>query len=380
MTRDLTFSLDEYKSRLSSLQLLMKERGFDCLILDEPEMMAWLSGYTVSENLWRACIVPASGQPFLLVRKLDIPPARQRSWFEAIVGFGDWEDPLTVLVDALRRGRIAHSRIGVDFQSNSFTVLRYQTLCRLLPDSVIGDLERSAWDLRRCKSAEEIAHMKRAGGLLDSALARTVSEVARGRSQRDVAAAAASAYYQLGFDDGFVGPLNVGSSWDSLHGFLEERPLIDGDIVHIELLPRLRFYTIRIMRSVIVGRATAAQKQAAETLIELQDRQIAALVPGAVAADVDRIVRKGVVAAGLRSSYDNITGYTLGVTPLVSQHTSDLHRCFTPRSDWVLEEGMVFHMYTSAAGLSISDSVVVTNSGGERLTKTPRQIFETDAT
>lgn len=380
MTRDLTFSLTEYTRRLGSLQMLMKERGFDCLILDEPEMMAWLSGYTVSENLWRACIVPASGQPFLLVRKLDMPPARQRSWFEAIVGFGDWEDPLSVLVNTLRNSRIAHTRIGVDFQSNSFTVQRYQTLCRLLPNSVIGDLERSAWDLRRCKSAEEVAHMKRAGALLDTALQTTVKEVARGKSQRDVAAAAASAYYQLGFDDGFVGPLNVGSGWDSLHGFLEERPLVEGDVVHIELLPRLRFYTVRIMRSVIVGRATAAQKAAAQTLIELQDRQIAALLPGAVAADVDRIVREGLVAAGLRTSYDNITGYTLGVTPLVSQHTSDLYRCFTPRADWMIEEGMVFHMYTSAAGLAISESVVVTKNGGERLTNTPRQIFETDAT
>jgi len=136
---------------------------------------------------------------------------------------------------------------------------------------------------------------------------------------------------------------------------------------------------VRIMRSVIVGAATDEQRAAAETLISLQDSQIAALRPGAVAADVDRIVREGVVAAGLRTSYDNITGYTLGVTPLVSQHTSDLHRCFTPRSIWEIEEGMVFHMYTSAAGLAISDSVVVTKNGGERLTTTPRQIFETGA-
>ena len=379
MSRDLTFSLAEYRRRLVAVQRLMADRGLDCAILDEPEMMAWLSGYAVSENLWRACVVPASGEPLLLVRKLDVPPARQRSWMEDIVGFGDWDDPLVVLVGALRDRKIDSKRVGVDFQSNSFTVQRYQALCKLLPGAEFCDLERSAWDLRRCKSSEEITHFKRAGALLDSALEAAVNEVGRGKSQRDVAAAAASAYYRLGFDDGFVGPLNVGSGWDSLHGFLEERPLIDGDIVHIELLPRLRFYTVRIMRSVIVGAATDEQRAAAKTLISLQDSQIAALRPGAVAADVDRIVREGVVAAGLRTSYDNITGYTLGVTPLVSQHTSDLYRCFTPRAIWEIEEGMVFHMYTSAAGLAISESVVVTKNGGERLTTTPRQIFETGA-
>lgn len=88
-------------------------------------------------------------------------------------------------------------------------------------------------------------------------------------------------------------------------------------------------------------------------------------------------MRDGVVAAGLRETYDNITGYTLGTAPLVSQHTSDLYRCFTPRADWAIEEGMVFHMYTSAAGLAVSESVVVTSSGGKRLTSIPRKIFET---
>ncbi|WP_271614589.1 M24 family metallopeptidase [Bradyrhizobium sp. CCBAU 51627] len=377
MSRDLTFSIEEYKRRCDAVRRLMAERRLDCVILDEPEMMSWLSGYTVSENLWRACIVPALSEPFLLVRKLDMPPARQRTWLDKIVGFDDWDDPLAVLANTLREAGSVPARIGAEFQSNSFTIQRLKSLRKLLPDTEFCDLERSGWDLRRCKSAEEIAHMSRAGSLLDAAFDTTVREVASGKSQRDIAAAAAAAYYQLGFDDGFVGPLNVGSGWDSLHGFLTERPLVDGDIVHIELLPRLRFYTVRIMRSVIVGRASAEQHAAAQTLIELQDRQIAALRPGAIAADVDRIVREGVVAAGLRETYDNITGYTLGTAPLVSQHTSDLYRCFTPRSEWAIEEGMVFHMYTSAAGLAFSESVVVTSSGGKRLTSIPRKIFET---
>lgn len=379
MTNDTTFTVSEYRRRLAAVQELLAQRNVDCAILDEPELMSWLSGYTVSENLWRACIVPAKGEPFLLVRKLDMPPARQRTWFADIVGFGDWEDPLLTLVNALRAKNIAHETIGAEFQSNSFTVHRYQKLQQLLSGSTFHDLERTAWDLRRSKSAEEIAHMRRASLLLDQAFLETLQAVQIGKSQRHVAAAAASAYYRLGFDDGFVGPLNAGSGWDSLHGFLQEKPIKEGDIIHIELLPRLRFYTVRIMRSVIAGRASDTQKAAARTLIELQDKQIAALRPGAVASDVDRIVREGVVRAGLRSTYDNITGYTLGTAPLVSQHTSDLYRCFTPAANWLIEEGMVFHMYTSAEGLAISDTVVVTKSGGERLTQTPRQIYEAPA-
>ena len=118
-------------------------------------------------------------------------------------------------------------------------------------------------------------------------------------------------------------------------------------------------------------------RAAAETLISLQDSQIAALRPGAVAADVDRIVREGVVAAGLRTSYDNITGYTLGFYPTSTQHISDFTHIFTPKADWVLQKGMTLHMYASAAGLALSESVLVTDEGVERLTKSERKLFAT---
>ena len=36
---------------------------------------------------------------------------------------------------------------------------------------------------------------------------------------------------------------------------------------------------------------------------------------------------------------------------------------------------MVFHMYTSAKGVSLSETVLVTEDGAERLTRTDRRLF-----
>lgn len=376
ISKDLAFSVAEYRRRLHLVQEVMSRKELDYVILDEPEMMAWLAGYSVSENCWRSCVVPSSGDPFLLVRSLDYPPARQRSWLDDYLVFSDWEEPLEILAAELDRRGLSVNRIGADFQSNSFTVHRHQWLGKRLPKTEFVDLERAAWDLRMVKSAEEIEHCRIACGMLDEALALTIAEIKEGSSQQGTAAAAAAAYYKLGFDDGFVGPITVASDWDSIHGFMGDAPYKKGDIVHIELLPRYRAYTVRIMRSVVVGSASDAQKRIMQTLIDLQDEQIAAMRPGAVARDIDAIVREGVIKAGLRPDYKNITGYTLGVTPLVSQHTSDLYRCFLPNSQWVLEEGMILHMYTSAAGFAMSETVLVTRMGGERLTQAPRDLFE----
>lgn len=374
--KDLTFSAGEYRNRYNAVQQELRAQELDLAIVDEPEMMGWLSGYWTTENLWRACIIPAFGEPVLLVRKLDVTPARSRCWFEKIIGFSDWQDPLLILADVVQEMNITTARVAVDFQSHSFTVARFHHLSAFFPKSEICDLRRSLWDLRRCKSTEEISLMRTASTLVDQMLEHLINSIAEGITPRDVASKAAADAFKLGFDDAFIGPITVASGWDSLHGFMPESPFKNGDLVHIELLPRLRGYSSRIMRSVAIGGASAEQQQITARLCAIQDQQIAAMIPGAVASDVDSIVRNGVVDAGLRESYQNITGYTLGLTPITSQRTSDLHRCFSPDAGWQLEAGMVFHVYTSAAGIALSETVLVTREGGERLTRSPRMLFE----
>jgi Xaa-Pro dipeptidase len=370
------FSVEEYRRRLCMVQDVMRARHLDWAILDEPETMGWVSGYAVQENLWRACLVPVVGDPFLLIRKLDMAPARAKSWLQDIVAFSDWEEPVSVLAAALR-SRGAHARIGVDFQSHSFTRQRQDLLAQALPESIFCDLERAVWDARRCKSNEEVEHFRVAASLLDRAVLKVADAIRPDASQRDVAAVAAAEYYRLGFDDGFVGYVTAGSDWDCLHSSMSDEPIGEGALVHVELLPKLKGYSVRIMRTVAVGRATEDQKSTFAALCALQDEQFSAMRPGAVAADVDAIVRQGVLSTGLRPDYENITGYTLGFSAPSSQRVSDLYRSFVPTATWLLEKGMVFHMYTSARGLAVSETVLVTESGAERLTRTPRKIFET---
>jgi Xaa-Pro dipeptidase len=128
------------------------------------------------------------------------------------------------------------------------------------------------------------------------------------------------------------------------------------------------------MRSTAVGGASPKQRATARRLLQIQDEQWAAMRPGAVAKDIDRICREQVLAAGLRDAYRNATGYTLGYVGV--PRTSDFTRVFLPDSDWALEEGMVFHMYTWAQGMTFSDTILVTADGHERLTKVERQLFE----
>lgn len=373
---DLLFSLREFQDRLDRVRALMRARGIELLVVDDVEAMAWISGYGVSDTLWRALAVPDRAEPFMLVRSLDLAPARERSWLADIVGFRDWDDPLEAFVAELRHRGLLHKRMGLDYGSHSMSAHRFFRLKALLgrgPD----DFGPGIWQLRWTKSPAELGYLKRAASIADAAMLRAVAAAKVGGTQRDVVKAAATAYLELGADDALVGPLTLGKGWDSLHGHESGLPLARGDVVHIELVPRVRDYSARIMRPCVVGQPTREQLEIARVLVDVQDLQLASMRPGAVACDIDAIVRNGLRDSGLRPAYDNVTGYTLGAYPATTQRISDFSRAFTPAATWKLEAGMCLHMYTSAAGLAFSESVHVTATGIERLTKSDRRLFST---
>lgn len=373
------FGREEFAARLAALRARLGAAGVAVALFDEIEAMTWIAGYGNSENRWRAVGVPVAGEPFFLIRALDAAPCRERSWIEDVVTFRDWEDPMPVLAAALAKRGLDGAAVGLDFGSYGMPLARFERLKAALPGARFVDLGPVVWELRLTKSPAEIALLRRAAAIADEALRRAAAACVPGATQRTAARVAMDSFVELGADPGPPGPITVGRGWDFLHGHLGDAPLAHGDVVHIELTPRIAGYSARVMRCVTVGPAEPALARAAATLARLQDRQIAAMRPGAVAHAIDAILREGVLAAGLRPGYDNITGYTLGHYAPAGPRTSDFTRIFHPGATWRLEPGMVFHMYASGGGASLSETVLVTESGPELLTgRLPRGLIVND--
>lgn len=375
MSEDVYFSAKEYADRVAALRHRMEIAGVEVCLLDEIEAMTWISGYGSSLNRWRCVVIPLDAEPFFLIRALDATPCRQRTWIKDIPTYRDWEDPMPVLAAALASRGLSKATVGLDFNSYAMSVRRFESLRGALREARIVDIGPVANELRLIKSPAEVALLRRASAVADEALRRAAAVCVPGGSQRDAARVAVSTYVELGADPSPAGPISTGTGWDFLHGHLSDAPLSTGDVVHIELTPRIAGYSARIMRCVSLGRPAPSLAAAAETLIALQDEQIAALKPGALASEVDSILREGVIRSGLRPSYDNITGYTLGLYAPQTPRTSDFTRILHPGADWNVEAGMVFHIYASAGGASISETVLVSANGPERLTRFPRGLI-----
>lgn len=369
------FDNAEFANRLARLRQAMQERSVDAMLLDDIEILAYFTGYERSISYYRACLVPLEGEPVMVLRSLDTAPFLETSWFSQHVGYADGDDPVALLAREISRRCRSKVKLGLDFGSHGMTVDIFRRLQTALPQAELIDMTGVPWELRLIKSDAEIKHIEQACVIADTTMREITERVRPGMSGRDMAAFAARRYIELGALPGHVGPITYGKGWGFLHGHLHDTPMQDGDILHLELVPRFRGYSARLMRSVVIGRPTAAQEDAGQRLIELQDRQIAAMVPGASARSVDALLRDGVIKAGLRDSYDNITGYTLGYYSQQPVRSSDFTRVMGPNSDWTLEAGMVFHMYTSAIGLAVSETVLVGADGPRRLTQLDRKLY-----
>jgi Xaa-Pro dipeptidase len=368
---DPDFSSEEYERRVEAVRVEMRARHADILIVDQYDHLAYLFGYLPSSAMYQACLLPLEGAPHMIMRALDLPVLFAQSWVRSYAAYADTDDPIEVLADEVRR--LAPSALAIESDSYFMTLQRYQQLVTALPGLEIVDFARVIWELRLIKSEAEIAYLRTAARIADTALVRAIEAAREGGSEREPATIAYSTALEMGADNGRIRLQASGSQSDALHGRLGKRRFAAGDLLHIELVPQVRGYSSRIMRPTVIGEPTSEQRHVAERLIAIQDEQIAAMLPGAVGADVDRITRQQVLREGLRAQYTNVTGYTLGFH--AQPRTSDFTRAFLPNAVWRLEPGMVFHMWTWARSMTFSETVLVTQEGPERLTKAERRLF-----
>lgn len=371
------FPDEEYDERLERLRSVMATRALDAVIVDESEMLHYFTGFAISENIYRAAIIPREGTPVMIVRKLDEQPFLNAAWFENRRAFVDIDDPIEILADVLAEVGASKGRVGLDMNSYCMPVARFRQLESAMPNVDFVDMNDVFRPMRLLKSPREIDVLKRAAAVADAAMIRAIAAAVPGASSRQAAAEASKAFIELGADFGRTGPITVGRGWNFMHGKLSDDPLQTGDILHIELVPKVNGYCARLMRPAVMGDPSSEVQDATSELIALQDQQFAAMKPGATAGEVDAILRDGAVKAGLRPDYVNNTGYTLGYYFEQAPRTSDFTRVFTKDADWKLEAGMTFHMYTSAnAGVAISETIHVTPVGAERLTQIERRLFQ----
>jgi Xaa-Pro dipeptidase len=230
------------------------------------------------------------------------------------------------------------------------------------------------------KSEAEIAAVRRAAQIADDAYAEFLKAVRPGRRQYEIVADIEAHLRARGCPDNFM---IIGSGGKDVLGMTppSERRIAMGDLVTTELTPAVEGYFAQICRTLVVGKANEAQRRAFAVFVEALEAGIAAVRPGARAADVARaendVFRNYGLGEYTTSQWTRVRGHGMGLFADSKPHILE-------DVNTVLEPGMALivhpNTYHPDAGyIVLGDAIVVTKNGAEVLCKTPRQLFEVAA-
>jgi Xaa-Pro aminopeptidase len=230
------------------------------------------------------------------------------------------------------------------------------------------------------KAAAEIAAVRRAAQIADEAYGEFLRAVSVGRRQYEIVADIEAQLRRRGCPDNFM---IIGSGGKDVFGMTPPSPrrIAAGDLVTTELTPAVDGYFAQICRTLVVGKASEAQQRAFAVFVAALQAGIAAVRPGARAADVARaendVFRKHGLGEYTTSQWTRVRGHGMGLFADSKPHILE-------DVDVVLEPGMTLivhpNTYHPQAGyIVLGDAVLVTESGAEVLCGTPRELFEVAA-
>jgi Xaa-Pro dipeptidase len=230
------------------------------------------------------------------------------------------------------------------------------------------------------KLPAEIATLRRAARLADDAYAVFRAAVKEGRRQYELVADIEAYLRSRGCPDNFM---IIGSGGKDVLGMTppSERRIAAGDLVTTELTPAVEGYFVQICRTLVVGKASEAQRRAFDVFRQALDAGIAAVRPGATAADVARaendVFRKYGLGDYVTSKWTRVRGHGLGLFCDSKPHLlEDVDTPIVPGMALIVHP----NTYHPEVGyIVLGDAVVVTEEGVEVLCKTPRELFEVAA-
>jgi Xaa-Pro dipeptidase len=376
--REPAFPVEEYRDRVARVHACMAERRIDAIILFGPHNIAYLTGMD-SENLFdpQACILAAGKDPVLVILDFELGRFENSAWLEKPLLFGQFDDPVAAFAQAIAAEGLARSRLGID--RRWIGSQQYQQLVAALLEARIEDSFGIVERVRLVKSAAEIELMRKAAGFTDAAVEAGFAATVAGRRDYDVAAAIMSALYGAGSDLSCWGPIVAAGYRSGLaHSAHNGKELKVGECVFLELTGQYRRYTAPLMRTAVIGKASAEQRR----LADASAGAVAAILEAAKAGTP----AKHVAAAGLRHIapveegivFHHNFGYPvgLGYPPSWIETLGFFIRADNPMP---LEAGMVFHLPMSLRvagrfGVCLSQTMLVTTEGGVALTRSPARL------
>jgi len=285
------------------------------------------------------------------------------------------EDPASwpdVFKRAAQDLNLAVGEIGVEPTQLRFLELMY--LQNALPGMTFVDASHSLAAVRITKDQNEIAKMRQAAMIAQSALIETLKGVRPGMTEKVVANELIIQLMRAGSDPGlpFSPIVAFGENSANPHAVPTDRVLNPGDLLLVDWGASCDGYLSDITRTFTCGEVDPELIKIAGVVLSANAAGRAAGKPGLPAGEVDRAARSVIAAAGYGDAFIHRTGHGLGLEAHEAPYIYDGNQQrLTLGMTFTVEPGIYL---PGKGGVRIEDDVVVTGTGLESLTDMPREV------
>ncbi|WP_245178267.1 Xaa-Pro peptidase family protein [Cupriavidus sp. AcVe19-1a] len=364
----------DYAARWQRAAALMEQHGVDALLLMKPANLAYLTGdgrpcalALLTRTLHCVVAVPAC----------DLTSIRRTSVATELRSFKSEVEMFHGFSEVLKELDLTQATIAIE--KNFFDAALYEVfVAHILPKAHVVSAAPIVSQLRMLKDATEIARIRAAAKVADSAMDAVSRALRPGVPEIEIAGEAEFAMRKAGAE-GWASVTYVASGWRSAmaHGPASLKPIAPGEVVQIHVAPLVDGYTADLCRTFLVEPIAIDAANALRAYVLAQERGIAAAVPGMDLMGIDRAMAASLEHEGYGSKFLRPMFHGIGIeheeAPIPGGHAV-VHG--EQKVDHVMA-GMVLGVgncgiYRDDYGVRVEDTIWVSEEGPVVLTGYPK--------
>ncbi len=382
VTKQLSFTVEEYQQRLAGVRARMQQREADLFLSHTPENIYYLSGYRTPGYYRYQCLALAhQGNPVLLTRRLEQPNVWAYSWFDDSASYLDTEDPIELTARVIEDLGGASRTIGVEKNSWFLTVQDFERLQRRLPNARFVDLSGTVEEGRLIKSPAEVGYMRRAARAAERAMQAGIEAVREGSNENQMAAAIWGGLVLGGSEYAGLPPFVVTGPRTLIpHATWSGRSIQRGEPWYFEIGATVHRYAAAFSRSGSLGTPSDEVRRMGDATAQALEALIANIKPGMTGSEVNALGQQVFAECGFPGVQTHRLAYSIGINFPPDWGEGQI-MSLQNGEERPLRPGMTFHLIPSlfkldVAGVICTETVLVTETGAESLFQFERRFFE----
>lgn len=377
-----------YRKKVAQIQASLEQKGLDGLFVHHHLNIYYTIGFFHFPTERPVCLfIPKAGTPLVFVPKLEEDYVGESGLVPEVEVYFEYPgipNPIDFMMERLAKRGYGQGRLGFE---GSMSVGMRERLGRGLPEVTWVEAGEIIAGLRLVKEPEEIALHRKAAEYADRMLAAGVAFVQERGRKGDFPTEVEISQYVTDFgvnrmqeelDEVIVvsmlagGLVYAGPRSAFPHGLPSRRKVQLGDTLILSLGGAVGGYFAESERTFFVGEPTAEQRRYYEVCAAAQEVGTQALKAGSLCSEPNEVCLNVIRQAGLGEYIKHRQGHGIGIT----YHEPPW---IEAGDQTVLQPGMVVSsepgIYVPGhAGYRVSDTVLITADGPERLTKFPRDL------